>query len=625
MKKIIIPITILTAALALSSCQDFLTKAPETSLSPDTFFSSKAELDLWANDIYNDMMPGADDLAELNADDNCGSSLNAVQRGTRVATSKSWSADTWKPLRNINTLLERNRCTDPIVKDQYDGVAYFFRALFYYEKVRQYGDIPWYDHVLASDNKEDLNRPRDPRGYVMLMVLRDLDKAYELLPAQWSSDPVYHVSKDAALALKSRAALFEGTFRKYHAGTEYVPQDEVTYKVDGDDITISSTYFLREAADAAGKIVGTRTLYTGNARKLATRNTDASYRDYFLLETAESAETILSRRYSGSILVRHNIQFAFKNQRRSASQRFVNHYLLKDGNPIQTRAGYETESFYDCFRNRDPRMAQTLQGPDYVSADVEPNDNPEVISHPKEQLSWEATFNGYRIIKYISDNTHDTATTSTTDFPVIRYAEVLLNYAEAKAELGELTADDLARTINVIRARVGMQGLTAVPTTPDELMAQYYPHAKGAQKAAILEVRRERTVELFCEGFRQWDLLRWGEGNLLTPKAMGGFQGIYITAAEVGTDIDLDKDGKADLYVYTGNKGTTSAPSSNQIQIGSSYTLSEGSFGRLTYWANEEYDWMPGRDYLWPIPADQRTATGFALTQNPGWDDGLEQ
>ena len=159
---------------------------------------------------------------------------------------------------------------------------------------RQYGDLPWYDHVIGSDNKEDLNKPRDPRGYVMLKVLQDLDKAYELLPARWSTDAVYHVSKDAALAFKSRVALFEGTFRKYHAGTAFVPQDEQTFG----DVTISSEYFLRQAADAAGRLVGTRSLYTGNTMGLAEKATDASYREYFLLETAETDETILARRYS---------------------------------------------------------------------------------------------------------------------------------------------------------------------------------------------------------------------------------------------------------------------------------------------------------------------------------------
>ena len=621
MKKIIIPFAILTAAFSLSSCQDFLTKTPETSLSPKTYFSSRAELDLWANKIYNDLIPAAGTLAEQNADDNCSaSSLTAIQRGTRTASSKAWTSDTWKPLRDINYMLENNKCQDVSVKGQFDGVGYFFRAWFYYEMVRQYGDIPWFDHVIGSTDKESLNRPRDPRGYVMLMVLKDLDKAEELLPAKWPTDPVYHVSKDAALALKSRAALFEGTFRKYHAGTDYVPQDEQTFTVDGESVTISSTWFLQQARDAAAKMVGTRTLYTGNEMGLASKAVDASYREYFILENANPDETILSRRYNVDVLVRHGIQFDYKNQKRSASIRFVNHYLQKDGKPIQERTGWETLGYFESFRNRDPRMAQTLHGPSFVKADVDAGN-----AHPKEQLSWERNFSGYRIIKYISTTDHETATTSTSDYPVIRYAEVLLNYAEARAELGELNAEDLKNTINVIRARVGMNGLDAVPTTPDVLMAQYYPHATGTQKAAILEVRRERTVELFCEGFRQWDLLRWGEGDFLTPAATGGFQGIYLTAAEVGADIDLDKDGTPDLYVYSGTKGTTSAPASNQIQLGDTFTLSQGTYGYLTYWKAEDYAWTAGRDYLWPIPADQRTATGFALTQNPGWDDGLDQ
>ena len=618
MKKIIIPMVLVTSALMLSSCEDFLTKAPETTLSPDTFFASSAELDLWTNKLYNDILPTPTELAELNADDNgSSSSLNALQKGTRTPSSKSWSADTWKPLRNVNYMLENNRCSDPVVKARYDGAAYFFRAWFYYEKLRQYGDIPWYDKVIGSGDTEALNKPRDPRGYVALMILQDLDKAYELLPAKWPSDAVYHVSKDAALALKSRVALFEGTFRKYHAGSVFVPQDEQTFG----EVTISSEYFLRQAADAAGKLIGARKLYTGNERKFSDNPTEASYREYFILEDAETDETILSRRYNVDLKVRHGLQFDFKSQHRSASARLVNHYLQKDGTPIQERAGWETLSYYDVFQNRDPRLAQTIQGPGFLRADIDETTK----LHLTEPLMWTTTFNGYRIIKYLSDSSHENATTSTTDYPLIRYPEVLLNYAEAKAELGELTAEDLANTVNVIRDRVGMPGLTSVPATEDALMASYYPHAKGTQKAAILEIRRERAVELICEGFRQWDMLRWGEGALLTPKATGGFQGIYIAADQVGKDIDLDQDGKVDLYLYTGSKGSTKAPSDNQIQLGNNFTLSNGTDGYLTYWAAEDFSWNEGRDYLWPIPADQRTLTNYALSQNPGWDDGLSQ
>ena len=182
------------------------------------------------------------------------------------------------------------------------------------------------------------------------------------------------------------------------------------------------------------------------------------------------------------------------------------------------------------------------------------------------------------------------------------------------------TDEDIAKTIDVIRARVGMPAMGVVPTTEDALMAQYYPNAKGAQKAAILEVRRERTVELFCEGFRQWDLLRWGEGKWLTPKATKGVQGIYVPGLG---EYDLDGDGSIDVLFYTGTKPKTTAPSANQIEIKGNYSLSEGDKGYLTYYAAEDYDWVEERDYLWPIPADQRSITHGALTQNPGWDDGV--
>ena len=610
MKKIIIPFILLAGALGLASCEDFLTKKPENALSPGTFFATQTELDIWSNKFYSDLMPDPEDLAELAADDlGSAGGLNAVQKGTRNPSSKSWSSDTWKPLRNINYMLENNKCTEPATKARYDGVCYFFRAWFYFNKVRQYGDIPWYDHVIGSSDTEELNRPRDPRGFVMLKVMQDLDKAYELLPERWPTDAVYHVSKDAALALKSRAALFEGTFRKYHAGTDYVPQDEQTF----DGVTISSEWFLRQAADAAGKMLGKRKLYTGNTLGLATKDTDASYREYFILENAETDETILSRRYNVDLLVRHGIQFDYKNHRQSASTRFINHYLMKDGTPFDYLS---KPSYYESFQDRDPRMAQTLHGPKYVA----------LGETEHERLSWERTFNGYRIIKYISDSSHETATTSTTDYPVFRYAEVLLNYAEAKAELGELTADDITKTIDVIRARVGMPPMGGVPTTAEKLMGMYYPVIAlmgPPQLAAILEVRRERTVELFAEGFRQWDLLRWGEGVQLTPKATNGFQGVYFTGLG---EYDLDKDGKMDILLYQGNKPSTTAPAANQIKIGEGgYSLSDGTSGYLTYWAAEDYIWNEGRDYLWPIPADQRTLTGLALTQNPGWDDGLTE
>ena len=607
MKKILSIISLSAAVLFSVSCEDFLTKVPETDLSPDTFFTTEAELEMWTNNFYAEILPEADNLTAQVADDHYTSSLNAVEKGTRSPSSNSWGVSTWQPLRRINYFLENNKCTDPAVKAEYEGVAYFFRAMFYFNKVRQYGDIPYYDNVIGSSDDAMLNKPRDPRGYVMLKICQDLDKAYELLPDKWEAYSVYKVTKDAAMALKSRAALFEGTFRKYHAGTEYVPQDEQTF----DGVAVSSKWFLEQAAEAASKVMGKHSLYTGNTLGLATKATKASYREYFILEDAESSETILSRRYSVSLLIRHSIQFNMKNGRHSATARFVNHYLQADGTPIQNRSGWQTLSYGDEFKNRDPRMEQTLHGPSYVAYQGKGH----------EMMTFDRNLSGYRIIKFVSSTDHENSTTSTTDYPIIRYAEVLLNYAEAKAELGTLTADDLAKTINVIRARVGMPGLSAVPTEPDALMKEYYPNAKGEQLAAILEIRRERTVELFCEGFRQWDLLRWDEGKWIVPSTNKGFQGIYVPALG---EYDLDNDGKLDAGFYSkalSADDKTTVPATNQIVIGGGWTLSEGDHGYLTYHAAEDYVWDDAKDYLWPIPVDQRTLTGGALTQNPGWED----
>ena len=621
MKRIYYILTALVAAMTFSSCEDFLTKAPKTALSADSFFITASDLELWTNKFYSDLLEDTG-IAETYADDMMGSSLSALQKGTRTTSSKSWSTPsvgsdnyissngTFTPLMNINYFLEHSsNCKDDAVREKYNGVAYFFRAYFYYKMVRQYGDMPWYDYVIGSADVASLNKPRDPRGYVMMKVLEDCDKAYERLPEAWAAGPLFHVSKNAAMALKARAALFEGTFRKYHAGTEFVPNDQETYG----DVTVSSEWFLNQAVEAAKTIMGKKSLYTGSTMGLAPIAKNASYREFFILEDADPNETIFGRayKYDETVMVRHGIQFDMKNGKRSATQRFMNHYLKKDGTAY-TEEELATMEYNDQFQGRDPRMAQTVHGPKYVA----------VGETAHETLDWERTLNGYRIIKYISDASGEGATTSTTDFALFRYAEVLLNYAEAKAELGTLTDADVAATIDLIRDRVGMAKMGKVPTTVDPVMEKYYPNAKGAQKAAILEIRRERTVELCFEGFRQWDLFRWKEGKWLTPASTKGFQGIYFPALG---EYDLDGDGKMDVCIYQGTKPSTTAPASNVIEIAGNWSLTNGTSGNLTYYNAENYQWDENKDYLYPIPEDQRQITNGALSQNPGWTDGMMQ
>ena len=606
------------SVLAFSSCEGFLDKFPETSLSPETFYTSEKELELATNGFYT-MLPSPDNTTDGALQDNdleYHVALSSLQMGNRSAENESWSSSTWSNLRALNYYLEHSvNCTSEDIRKKYDGVAYFFRAMFYYEKVRKYGDIPWYDHVISANDKASLYRARDSRGFVMQKIMEDLDKAIDGLPVTWT-EGVYRINKYAAYAFKSRVALFEGTWRKYHD----VP-DETYTKDDGTQLTLSSEYFLRQSADAAKAVIdyGKYKMYKGE-----TIVKGQPYRDFFVLEDAETSETILSRRYlyTDEMNIRHGVQFKYKNQRHSLTRALAYHYLMADGTPFQSQEGWQTMQYNQEFKNRDPRMAQTIAAPDYVAVGTDASTKyyPSCKDYDRS---------GYRPIKYFSDDTHDGAGTSTTDYAIFRYGEVLLNYAEAKAELGEADQTVIDQTVNVIRARVGMPALDVVKAngTPDAFLSSYYTdkHLDGPDKGLILEIRRERTVELVNEGFRLWDMLRWHEGQQLCPASntLGpGFIGCWFPGLG---EYDMNNDGTPDLCIYTGTKPSTDCENTLDVSEGKENTLSEGTSGYLIQFKDQTYKWEE-KDYLYPIPVKQiqiypkdETTGESVLTQNPGY------
>lgn len=618
MKKIYAVFISGLSVLAFSSCEGFLDKFPETSLSPETFYTSEKELELATNGFYT-MLPSPDNTTDGALQDNdleYHVALSSLQMGNRSAENESWSSSTWSNLRALNYYLEHSvNCTSEDIRKKYDGVAYFFRAMFYYEKVRKYGDIPWYDHVISANDKASLYRARDSRGFVMQKIMEDLDKAIDGLPVTWA-EGVYRINKYAAYAFKSRVALFEGTWRKYHD----VP-DETYTKEDGTQLTLSSEYFLRQSADAAKAVIdyGKYKMYKGE-----TIVKGQPYRDFFVLEDAETSETILSRRYlyTDEMNIRHGVQFKYKNQRHSLTRALAYHYLMADGTSFQSQEGWQTMQYNQEFKNRDPRMAQTIAAPDYVAVGTDASTKyyPSCKDYDRS---------GYRPIKYFSDDTHDGAGTSTTDYAIFRYGEVLLNYAEAKAELGEADQTVIDQTVNVIRARVGMPALDVKKAngTPDAFLSSYYTdkHLDGPDKGLILEIRRERTVELVNEGFRLWDMLRWHEGQQLCPASntLGpGFIGCWFPGLG---EYDMNNDGTPDLCIYTGSKPSTDCENTLDVSEGKENTLSEGTSGYLIQFKDQTYKWEE-KDYLYPIPVKQiqiypkDEATGESvLTQNPGY------
>jgi hypothetical protein len=248
------------------------------------------------------------------------------------------------------------------------------------------------------------------------------------------------------------------------------------------------------------------------------------------------------------------------------------------------------------------------------------------------------TYTGYKPIKFAAKEENAIMGKGVCDMPVFRYAEVLLNFAEAKAELGTLTQADLDKSINQLRGRVGMPKLR-VSVTLDPYMAKCYPYSKmtGGNQALVLEVRRERIVELIFEGFHRYDVLRWREGDQqrndrynLCGKNVSGFYGVYVPGPGL---YDMDGDGVNDFEIYVSNKTSgPEIPASNARKISDLNLVDPADpenlnpmKGYMTAYRNYTacQSWDEAKDYLYPIPQPQIDLTLGALTQNPGWDDGL--
>ena len=223
-----------------------------------------------------------------------------------------------------------------------------------------------------------------------------------------------------------------------------------------------------------------------------------------------------------------------------------------------------------------------------------------------------ATVTGYQLIKFVTAETEDSYNRSFNDMPIFRYAEVLLNYAEAKAELGQLTQEDIDKSIKLLRDRVGMPNLdmAAANADPDPYLASQYVNVSGANKGVLLEIRRERRIELVMESYRWDDLMRWKEGHLLAEQ----FKGMYFPGLG---QYDLNKDGQVDVVIYEGTKPTTKGP--QYLKLGSEIVLENGRDGGLILVnANIDKAFTENRDYLYPVPI-QEMLLNKNLTQNPNW------
>lgn len=584
-------IAMLFASFVTVSCKK-LDQVPKDTATNSAVFGSINGLQLYANSFY-DILPTAGDavrgdaMTDYAARTSVPDFLRPGAFGPRQSGGWSWSG-----LRNINYFIEN--CTNPAIsldqRQHFIGLARFFRAWFYFDKLKRFGDVPWIGKTMKVDDPA-LYNGRDKRTLVVDSILADLD--YAGLHINTIDNTRSLITKYTAYAFKSRVCLFEGTFRKYH--DEYGLQASV----DG---------LLNQGVTAAQKVMN-----EGGFSLNTAGGTDKAYRQLFTSQAPVASEVILAAISDPALGIFNDSNWywtsATYGDRLSFIRTFVNTYLNIDGTPFTDKAGYKTMPFAEEVKGRDMRLQQTIRMGNYTRL----NGATQQVAPPV----FSYTYTGYQPIKLTQDDASmDGGSRNTNSIPLMRYAEVLLNFAEAKAELGTLTDADWNLTIGALRRRAGITGNTATkPVVADKyLQTNYFP---AISDPSLLEIRRERGIELAFEGFRFNDIVRWKRGELMDQT----WNGFYVPALDV--PLDLNEDGKPDVCFYTtlpANQvaGVTYVSVAATLIGGTANPQRLSSDNELTWLTTVQRKW-DNKFYLYPIPETDRLQNP-KLGQNPGWE-----
>ena len=547
--KTTIKFGLLTAAcLGMLSCNDsYLDIKPETTIQKGDFFKTESDMEMYVLNLYD--FRAADfyeaDATTDNASTTGNKEIKNMMLGNVTAANTTTGWD-WDQLRKVNFLLENIAGSNlsEAKKKHYEGLGRYFRARFYAEKVQRFSDVPWVDKVISEKDEASLFGPRNKREEVVAKIMEDF--AFAAANVE-TAKVAGKVNRWVVLQEYSRFALYEGTYRKYH-----------TYL----NLEKTAQEFLTKAYQIAEEIM--------TKGGFSIHNTGKPEADYLSLYNSSSLENnpevILGRMYATNIINRSDWPGMFGSYEYYPLRDMLQSYLMKDGSVFTSKQGYETMGFVDEFKNRDPRLAQTYAAPGWELIYVSTySQGPGIYI---QQMT--KNFSGYHQIKgFLNYKEQDTR--FDMDIPLYRYAEVLLNFAEAKAELGLANQADLDRSVNLLRRRAGMPDMPITPAL-DPKMARDYSNVTAGNKSLILEIRRERRVELAFEGFRFNDLMRWHAGKLLEKKP----QGIYFSG--LGNH-DMTGDGVPDVKLIDQSQSIPEVREKNSLGVPLRY-FRVGKFGQ---------------------------------------------
>ncbi|MGE7773283.1 RagB/SusD family nutrient uptake outer membrane protein [Chitinophaga sp. NPDC101104] len=581
------------SALMLAGCKDFLDLQPKDQLTESYTFTNYQNFKTYAWNFYSAFpgYSGAAPNSEINADLFLNANPNGIsdwiwQRQTIPSENTSDYTAVYSRIRDINIMLaniDKAATLSDADRRHWRAVGYFFRAFNYYLLVNKFGGVPYIDKPLSDTDKDLLTAPRTPRAEITGKLLEDLKWAEANIKTDGDGENTVDVH--VVRAFITRFGVMEGAWRKYHQLGDPKP-------------------YYQAATAAAEKLMASFPKPAPN------------YDDDFNSESLAGVPGILLyRRYEIGQIV-HSLASLARNSsgRWDLTKKAADMYLMRDGQTRWTSPQFQGDkSPYTEFRSRDRRLYFTVSPPYAVNtvhpsyvftltnnpADREYIDTMANISSEKRKtlpvLNWQGivlrqephfvdfpqgqpfcvTYTGYRFYKF-SNKIARIQNQDINDAPIFRMGEVLVNYAEAKYELGEFNQAVANATINVLRERGAVAPLQ-VGAIPND------PQRDPGVEPVLWEIRRERAVELMGEGFRFDDLRRWKKMEYAVTQKLGRW-------IKKGTDVGADA----------------------KIPI-----LNNATEGYIAYEGVPPAPW-PEYYYLYPIPSNERVLNPN-LEQNPGW------
>ena len=619
-KNLLILLIVLVFA---NACQDdFLERAPLDKLSEESFFNTSSDLQTYVNGLYSQFRryyfnaaAGAEHNARLDANSDImivnktiTGSLNQVgSSGLAPVNSSAWN-NTYDRIRQVNYFLAHTgKVSRDDAANHYIGEGYFFRAWNYFNFMADYGDVPYITEPLNVDS-EDLYRTRDSRYDVAKYIIQDLDSAITYL--SWKGvgpAKAGRINKEAAIVLKARVALYEGTWERYHA------QNNTPFAVSGKD----GSDLLQLVEPAVQELIN----HQGTNIAMIGGPYDEPYNQIFSQDHAENTPGVyLYRVYDASLLaVSHNFYDKIVDNGASICKRLVDLYLDKDGMP-QENSTLSFSNLNEYGQNLDPRFRQTIWTPDrgpMTAIEGRAAQSDQSLRYPIIRPGYISIFTSTGIRNWkgaIFNSARYRA--GEVDDVMMRYAEGLLALAEAKAVLGTISQADLDKTVNVLRGRVGMSPMVLADVNT---WSVNYKAEEGFDPAAsniVNEIRRERTIELALEGFRLDDLKRWA----VFDKVINGYKPKGVKAQEF-----LDYYNNLENLTADGWSGSADMTLTLGTNIGVDSEGYLNPYFESTQFqeSGEGFYIDKGRDYLSAIPTSQillYEESGVTLTQNPGWN-----